>query len=55
MFFLTLNFVNSDKNMGKIKPSNKPFERKKKAPRNKGMNKKKNTKNLSSTKKRSFK
>ena len=30
--------------MGKIKPSNKPFERKKKAPRNKGMNKKKNTK-----------
>ena len=34
----------SDKNMGKIKRSNKPFERKKKAPWHKGILKKKNTK-----------
>ena len=33
----------SDKNMGKIKRSNKPFERKKKAPWNKGISKRKNT------------
>ena len=36
--------LQSDKNMGKIKGSNKPFEGKEKAPWNKGINKKKNTK-----------
>ena len=36
----------SDKNIGKIKRSNKPFEGKKKAPWNKGISEKKNTKKI---------
>ena len=48
--------LQSDKNMGKIKGSNKPFESKEKAPWNKSINKKKNTKKkkISATKKRNF-
>ena len=46
----------SDKNIGKIKRSNKPFEGREKDPWNKDISKKKNTqKNIASTIKRSFK
>lgn len=46
----------SDKNIGKIKRSNKPFEGREKDPWNKVISKKKNTKkNIASTIKRSFK
>ena len=46
----------SDKNIGKIKRSNKPFEGREKDPWNKVISIKKNTKkNIASTKKRSFK
>ena len=44
----------SDKTNRKIKRSNKPFEGKKKAPWNKGISKKKNTKNFFLHKEKKF-